>query len=163
MIANKIFPIIITLSFLLSDCRPQIEVNEKDKIFHAGPVNSGLGVIYFGLYKDHKYQFCDGTFMDAGCYTGEYDLSGDTIILHELNKHTGIPTNKFIIRRYADMDSNYWYQKYPDRENEWQDMRRGDLAKGATGDIVPLDSNGALVFDKDNYFLVRFDELKNNQ
>ncbi|MDI3322179.1 hypothetical protein [Pinibacter soli] len=162
MITNKTL-LFVVFAFLLVYCRTQIKVDEKDKIFHAGPVNSGFGVIYFGLYKGNKYQFCDGDFMDPGCYTGNYDLSGDTIIMHDLRKHHGIQTNKFLIRRYSSMDSSYWQGKYPDHKDEWQNMRQRDLANGATGDIVPLNSNGNIVFDKDNYFLIRFDQIKNNQ
>lgn len=50
---------------LAAACKPGIK--EEDKLFHAGPAASGFGVIYFGLYKESKYQFCDGDFMDAGC------------------------------------------------------------------------------------------------
>jgi hypothetical protein len=131
--------------------------------FSCRPVNSGFGGIFFGLYKGNKYQFCDGDFMDYGCYTGEYNLSADTIILYKLKKHHGIPSDRFIIRRYQDMDSSYWQWKYPDHKYEWESMRHRDSIIGSTGDILPLNTNGEIVFDKNNYFLIRFDELKNKQ
>ncbi len=78
--------IIVVVSILsaLTSCKTEIKVDEKDKIFHAGPANSGFGAIYWELYKDNKYQFCDGDFMDYGCYTGLYSISGDTVTLHDL-------------------------------------------------------------------------------
>lgn len=157
--------IILTFSilFLLASCKTEIKVDEKDKIFHAGPVNSGFGGIYWGLFRDNKYQFCDGDFMDHGCYTGIYSLSGDTVILHDLKKHEGIPTNKFLIRRYSDMDSSYWAWKYPEHKSDWQNMRRSDSAIGSTGDVFPLTSKGDILFDKNNYFLIRLDSLTNNR
>lgn len=92
-----------------------------------------------------------------------YDLSGDTIILHELKKHDGIPTNKFIIRRYSDMDNNYWIWKYPDHKTDWQSMRHQDSSIGSTGDVFPLDEMNKIKFDRNNYFLFRHDSLKNNR
>jgi hypothetical protein len=155
--------LVLSISSVFSSCRTEITVDEKDKIFHAGPVNSGFGVIYWGLYKDNKYQFCDGDFMNPGCYTGLYSLSGDTVILHDLKKHDGIPTNKFIIRRYKDMDSSYWISKYPNSETNWRDQRQNDSLSGSEGDIFPLDEMNRIKYDKNNYFLIRFDSLNINR
>lgn len=150
----------VLLCPLLTACKPKIKVKEEDKIFHAGPAASGFGVIFFGLYKDNKYEFCDGDFMDPGCYTGIYNLSGDTITLYELKKHNGIPTNKFLIRRYSEMDSSYWQWKYPNHKNDWESMRHHDLIIGSTGDVFPLDHNGKIINEQYNYFLIRLDSLK---
>ncbi len=155
--------LLISILSVLASCKTEIVVDEKDKIFHAGPVYSGIGVIYWGLYKDNKYEFCDGNFLDYGCYTGLYSISGDTITLHDLKKHNGIPTNKFIIRRYSDMDSSYWKWKYPDNLTDWKNLRSSDSSIGSTGDIFPLDENNKIKFDKNNYFLIRYDSLKNNR
>lgn len=153
----SIFFAVITIS---TACQSKSQVKEEDKIFHAGPVNSGFGVIYFGLYKDNKYQFCDGDFMDAGCYSGNYSLSGDTIILYKLRKHSAIPSNRFLIRRYGDMDSTYWQWKYPNSKYDWQGRRQSDLMRGADGDVLHLNQKGEIVLEKDNYFLIRLDNLK---
>jgi hypothetical protein len=157
--------IILVVSILsaLTSCKTEIKVDEKDKIFHGGPVHSGFGVIYWGLYKDNKYQFCDGDFMDYGCYTGLYSISGDTVTLHDLKKHNGIPTNKFIVRRYSDMDSSYWAWKYPNNKTDWKTLRHNDSLIGSTGDVFPLDENGKIKLERDNYFLIRHDSLKNNR
>ena len=138
-------------------------MDEKDKIFHAGPVQSGFGGIFWGLYKENKYQFCDGDFMDYGCYTGLYSISGDTVTLHDLKKHNGIPTNRFIIRRYSDMDSSYWVWKYPDNKTNLKSLRHNDSIIGSTGDVFPLDEHNKIKHDRDNYFLIRLDSLKNNR
>jgi hypothetical protein len=146
-------------SILFTCCGPSITVKEEDKILHAGPAESGLAVMYFGLYKNNKYQFCDGDFMDPGCYTGIYTLTGDTITLQGLRKYEGIPGNRFLIRRYKDMDSSYWQWKYPDQKSDWQERYNRDTSMGATGDIFPLNKEDKIVFEKDNYFLIRFDKL----
>lgn len=161
---NTFRNIALVLSFLslLISCNQEIKVDEKDKIFHAGPVESGFGVIYWELYTKNRYQFCDGDFMDIGCYTGLYTLSGDTVILHDLKKHNGIPTNRFLIQRYSDMDSSYWAWKYPNEHTDWKELRRDDSIIGSTGDVFPLDDHNQIKLDKDNYFLIRFDSLKNN-
>ncbi len=153
--------IVFLTTSILTSCKSELTVDEKDKIFHAGPVNSGFGVIYWELYKDNKYQFCDGDFMDPGCYTGLYSLSGDTVTLHDLKKHDGIPTNRFIIRRYSDMDSSYWAWKCRNTKTEWKDLRRSDSLSGSEGDIFPLDEKNEIVFNKNDYFLIRLDSLKN--
>ncbi|GEM_PF-2319726 len=159
MVILKIYLFAVLILITLSGCSTSINVKEEDKIFHAAPVNSGFGVIYWELYKDNKYQFCDGDFMDAGCYTGLYSLSGDTIIFHELKKHKNIPTNKFIIKRYSEMDSSYWIWKYP-KHLDWQTSRQSDFDKSSTGDILPLDKKNEIKFDINNYFLIRLDSLK---
>ena len=144
-------------------CNNSVDGKEEDKIFHAGPVNSGVGVIFFALYKENKYQFCDGNAFFPGGYTGSYKLFGDTLILYGLkNSHQGIPTNKFIIRRYADMDSTYWQWKYTHSRLKWQDLKYSDESKSSTGDVFPLDAQGRIVFDINNYWLIRLDSLKNN-
>jgi hypothetical protein len=157
MHTTKISIAVLVFAFLsLASCK---RLREEDKIFHAGPVESGVGVIYFGLYKENKYQFCDGDFMDPGCYTGDYSLSGDTITLYDLRNHTGIPTNRFLVRRYKEMDSTYWQWKYPDYKGNWQQMRQSDLLRGAEGDIFPLDNKREAVLSKYRYFLIRYDKL----
>src|SRR5687768_207910 len=144
---------------MLTSCQPK--VREEDKIFHAGPVHSGFGVIYFGLYKGNKYQFCDGDFMDPGCYTGYYSLSGDTVTLLDLKQHDGVPTNRFLIRRYHSLDSSYWQWKYPEEKGSWRGMRDKDTSAGSSGDIFPLETTGEIVHDKANYFLIRLDVIEN--
>lgn len=153
--------IVLSVLSLLTNCSSGIKVDEKDKIFHAGSVTSGLSGIYWGLYTNNRYQFCDGDFMDHGCYTGLYSLSGDTVILHNLKQHNNIPTNRFIIRRYSDMDSSYWSWKYPDNTADWKALRQQDSSIGSTGDVFPLDENNRIIFNRNNYFLIRLDSLKN--
>jgi hypothetical protein len=119
-------------------------------------------VRYF-LHFTKTTSICDGGFMQPGCYTGDYALSGDTIILYKIKKHDGVPSNRFIIRRYKNMDSSYWQWKYPDQKDEWESMRHSDSLRGSTGDIFPLTTNGEIVFNRDNYFLIRYDKLNNNR
>jgi hypothetical protein len=162
MMTTRNIRVLFPILFALTGCKSEIKVDEKDKIFHAGPVQSGFGVIYWGLYKDNKYQFCDGNFMDYGCYTGLYSISEDTVTLHGLKKHAGIPTNRFIIRRYSDMDSSYWAFKYPESKTNWRTLRHIDSLIGSTGDVLPLDKNNRIQLEKDNYFLIRHDSVENN-
>lgn len=162
MIKHSFTLLLIACSLLLS-CNINLSVDEKDKIFHAGPVNSGFGGIYWGLYKNNIYQFCDGDFMDHGCYAGLYSLSGDTIILHDLKKHQRIPTNKFIIRRCSEMDSSYWAWKYPNNQTDWKILRQNDSLSGSTGDVFPIDENNKIRYERDGYFLIRLDSLKNSR
>lgn len=154
--------VVFFILYALTSCKNEIKVDEKDKIFHAGPVHSGFGNIYWGLYKDNKYQFCDGDFMDYGCYTGLYSISGDTVTLLDLKKHNDIPTNKFIIRRYSEMDSSYWKWKYPENKTDWKLRRQDDSLSGSSGDVFPLDENSKIQLEGDNYFLIRHDGLINN-
>ena len=160
MNSNKIILCFLLLQ-LWTSCKTKPAVTEDDKIFHAGPVDDGFGVIYWGLYNDYKYQFCDGNFMNPGCYTGFYSLSGDTITLKELKHHDGISTNRFLVRRYKNMDSTYWQWKYPEHKDDWRRMQDRDTGIGSSGDIFPLDSKGKIVYNRNNYFLIRFDKIEN--
>jgi hypothetical protein len=150
--------VISVLSFCIS-CKSLGQPKEEDKVFHAGPVNSGTGAIYFTLYKENKYQFCDGDFINDGCYSGDYNIKGDTITLSRLKNHNGIPSNQFLIRRYRQMDSSYWQWKYPDRKADWKTMKLTDSLMGSEGDVFPLNQKGEIVFDKNSYFLIRYDKL----
>ena len=158
----KTLPFILLILIWVS-CNKRPKVRNEDKIFHAGPVNSGFGVIFFELYKENKYQFCDGDFIFPGCYTGFYILAGDTIILEKLKKHDGIPTNRFIIRRYSDLNNSYRQGKYPQDKNDWPLMRPNDSLAGSTGYVFPLNKEGKIVINRNNYFLIRMDSLKSNR
>jgi hypothetical protein len=135
------FIILLGLVVLVVFCgQRKVELKEEDKIFHAGPSMSGFGSMFFGLYKDNKYQFCDGDFMNPGCYTGDYTLSGDTITLNDLKKHPGIPSNRFFIYR----------------------LKEKDPTNGSEGKVFPLSGNNQIIDDGKNYFLIRFDLLTNS-
>jgi hypothetical protein len=148
---------LISLILILSSCK---ELSDEDELFHVSQLDSNLGGIYFGLYKGNKYKFCDGDFMDPGCYTGDYILSDDTIILQDLKKHKGIPTNRFLIRRYSQMDSTYWQWKYPDDKADWRYKQDSDSLRGSEGDVFPFDGKAEIVFDENTYFVIRLDSLK---
>jgi hypothetical protein len=155
--------VFIFSALMYTSCRPKIVVKDEDEIFHASPVDCGFGCIFFRLYKGGKYEFCDGDFMNPGCYTGNFALSGDTIIFIDLKRHIGIPTKRFIIRRYQNMDSSYWKWKYPDQQNDWQNMQYRDTSLGFTGDVFPLGEKSEILFDKNKYFAIRRDDLQNNR
>ncbi|MBT1708737.1 hypothetical protein KK062_10905 [Fulvivirgaceae bacterium PWU5] len=164
-------PVKLSLYFLLCSaslwisCETKPQLKERDKVFHAGPIpeNSGVGTTYFALYKGGKYQFCQGDFINPNCYTGDFVLSGDTITLISLKKHATIPSNRFLIRRYVDTDSSYWQWKYPNHNADWRSEYKSDTLIGASGDILPIEQNGEVVFDQRNYFIIRWDELKQSQ
>lgn len=130
--------LLLAPTFLIGSCQ---SLREEDKIFHAGPPESGFGTTFFGLYKDNKYQFCEGDFMNSGCYIGDYTLSGDTLTLNALKKHRGIPSNRFIIYRFKEKD----------------------LMNGSEGRVFPLNQNNQVADSEKNYFLIRLDLLKNSQ
>jgi hypothetical protein len=154
---NKIIQLFVLL-FLLG-CKENL--NEEDKIFHAC-TQSEMGGIFFGLYKNHKCEFCEGDFLDPGCYTVEYILSGDTIKLNGIKKESALKYSRLKIFRYSEQDSSYWLQKYP-KFNDWRSMRWSDSAKGSTGDVFQLDNHNNPIFDKNQTnFIIRFDTIKDN-
>ena len=152
---------IIIMLFQLLNLSCKTNLKESDKIFHAGPPMSGVGSTFFGLYRNNVYEFCEGDFLDPGCYTGKYSLIGDTVILHKLRKSIRFENNKFLVRRYAEMDSSYWKWKYPNSELSWQDMKWSDSARGSEGDVLEISKDGKILFDPNNSLIIRFDSLKN--
>lgn len=134
--------VLLSIFMLLCSCGgKETEVREADELFHAGPPESGFGATFFGLYKNNHYKFCEGDFMDPGCYTGDYTISSDTITLLQLKKHKGLLSNRFLIFRYKEHDR----------------------ANGAEGKVLPLSQEGDVIDDGKNYFLIRLDSLKNNR
>jgi hypothetical protein len=159
---QTVFNIILSVLLLpLIGCDTQDNLKEENKIFHAGPSNSGLSSIFFGLYKSQKYKFCEGDFLNPNCYSGSFTLKDDTITLHGLRKDSQVKFKRFVICRYNEKDSSYWIRKYPAQFDRWKDMKWSDEAKGATGDVYQLDDANNFVFDPNNYFVIRLDSLKN--
>lgn len=147
--------IILCISFSCS-----VELKEEDKIFHAAPSDSGFGTTFFSLYKNNKYEFCDGDFMDNGCYTGDYELKGDTLILHDLKLNDHVRSNRFIIYRFVEQDSSYWKKKYPKSNEDWKELRKSDSLSGNSGDIYELDKDNQPRTKVNYWYVIRFDELK---
>jgi len=141
-------------------CGTNIELKEEDKVFHAGPNMSGFGGTFFGLYKNNIYEFCDGDFMDPGCYTGEYELNGNILTLNDLKLNDHVKHIRFIIYRYAEQDSTYWLKKYPNSSSDWKQLRQSDLNSGSEGDVYELNNNDNPVTDVAYYYVIRLDKLK---
>ncbi|WP_295128093.1 hypothetical protein [uncultured Chitinophaga sp.] len=163
--SSSLYVLCSAFTVLLSTCWQKTSgLKEEEKTFHAGPPagQSGFGTTFFTLHKDGKYLFCQGDFMNPGCYTGDFILSGDTITLLGLRQHKNIPANKFLIIRYAQKDSSYWEWKYPDHKADWKSMYKSDRITDATGDVWPLEQNGKPVRDRKNHFIIRLDSLKYN-
>ena len=163
--SSSLFVLCSAFTVLLSTCwKKTSSAKEEEAIFHAGPTpaESGFGTKFFTLHSDGQYQFCEGDFIHPGCYTGDFILSGDTITLLGLRKHSAIPVNKFLIIRYAQQDSSYWKWKYAEQKGGWKSQYHSDTII-ATGDVWPLEQNGKLVSDRKNHFIIRLDSLNNKK
>jgi hypothetical protein len=149
---------------------------EGDKIFHGAPDRSGIGGLSFGLYKDKRYMIMNSGGIAWFEYSGRYDINGDTIVLHnldkELNKEFGkgvFESNRLVIYRYNEQDSTFWEWKYSDLYKSftadrklgtwlWEDYKRSNEALGE-GDVYQVDLNGKPI--KSAYhFIIRLDSLK---
>lgn len=147
------------MMFFMYGCDTYIKLKEEDKIFHAAPNMSGFGGTFFGLYKNNIYEFCDGDFMDQGCYMGEYELNGNILTLKKLKLNDRVKYNRFIIYRYSEQDSTYWQKKYPKSSSDWEQLKQSDKNSGSDGDIYQLDNEGNPVMDLTYYYVIRLDKL----
>lgn len=157
IVTNIVF---LFMMSILCGCGNSIELKEEDKIFHAGPNMSGFGGTFFGLYKNNIYEFCDGDFMDLGCYTGEYELNGDILTLKNLQLNDHVNYNRFKIFRYSEQDSTYWQKKYPNSSSDWEQLKLSDINRGSDGDVYELDNDDNPVMDVAYYYVIRLDKLK---
>ena len=149
----------ICIILFLVSCSAKLD--EKDKIFQAAPnMSDGIGGTFFSLYKNNKYQFCDGNFMDPGCYTGTYNLVGDTLTLINLKLNDHVKSNRFIIFRFSEVDSTYWKRKYSNSGLHWNDLRMND-SLNALGDIYELDEKNRPRTNVNYWYVIRLDKLKN--
>ena len=149
----------ICIILFLASCNSKLD--EKDKIFQAAPnMSDGIGGTFFSLYKNNKYQFCDGNFMDAGCYTGTYKLIGDTLTLIDLKLNDHVKSTRFIIYRFSELDSTYWKGKYSDPGLNWRDLKETDSLNGF-GDIYELDESNRPRINVNYWYVIRLDKLKN--
>lgn len=155
----KGFSILFLMTLFLS-CESELELKEEDKIFHAGPNMSGIGATFFELYKNNIYNFCDGDFLDYGCYKGKYELNNNILTLSGLKLNDHVKNNRFIIYKYADQDSIYWKRKYPNSSLGWRKLKQSDIKSGSEGDIYELDNNDKPRIMAPYYYVIRMDKLK---
>jgi len=152
---------LLAASMMLISCLNSDIHREDSKIFHAGPSSGGIGSMYFSLYKDGTYHFCNSGGIGEICYSGKFNLNKDTILLNELNKDIRIASNRLIIKRYAEQDSTYWIWKYENssRALKWVDFRRQDSLINTIGDVYLLDKENEPRKDE-THFTIRLDSLK---
>ncbi len=153
----KLYFQMLVILFIIS-CK-NYEQNKENEVFFAGPNESGFGGTFFTLYKDNSYKFCDGNFMNSGCYSGEYKMNGDTLTLENLKLNDHVKSNRFIIYRLNEQDSAYWKKKYPETE-DWKSSRESDSLKGFQGDVYELDKNNVPQTQVSYYYVIRLDKLK---
>lgn len=154
--------IILIYSILFTSCSNSDKHREEGKIFHAGPSANGIGSLYFALYDDDTYQICNSGGVGQDCYTGNFNLSKDTLTLFELNKEVPVKSNRLIIKRYFEQDSTFWKWKYAKSigTSTWVDFKWRDSALGGTGNVYQLNDKSELMKDE-AHFIIRLDSLKN--
>ncbi len=103
---------------------------------------------------------CSSGGIGEDCYTGEYLLNHDTIILMDLNEKTPLKSNRLIILRYNKLDSNYWKSKYANSIWNWREWKRRDSLMGGSGDVYNVGRNNKIIWDLNNsHFIIRLDSL----
>ena len=155
--------ILLVFSIVVLSCNTKYKLNENDKIFHAAPANGGIGTIYFALYKGHKYQVCESGGLGQVCYTGDFSVIGDTIILQDLDKECYLKNNRLLICGYDKQDSTFWQWKYPGNLYNWQVMKEREISMGNEGEVYQLDNQNNLIRDSTYHFVIKMDSLKNNR
>jgi hypothetical protein len=153
---------ILILVLIISSCSSSSDTHrEYGKIFHAAPMSGGIGALYFGLYDDNTYQICNSGGLGQECYADKFKLDKDTLILLNLNKDIPLKSNRLLVVRYAEQDSNYWKQKYIDNPNTWEELKQKDTTNGI-GDVYQLNNNNKLFSEtRDIHFIIKLDSLKN--
>lgn len=151
MTPNKHLFSILTSVLIISSCSSSSDKHrEEGKIFHAAPMSGGIGSLYFGLYDDQTYQICNSGGLGQNCYSAKFNLQNDTLTLLGLNKDIPLNSNRLLIIKYNEQDSN-----------SWQDLKRQDTAN-SLGDVYQLDSKNKLLDGKyEEHFVIRLDNLKN--
>ena len=148
----------IVLILLFVSCK-QYQQTKENEVFFAGPNESSFGGTFFTLYNDYSYKFCDGDFMNPGCYSGEYKINGDTLTLQDLKLNDHVKNNRFIIYRMSEQDSSYWKKKYPE-SNDWKDSKESDSLRGFQGDVYEIDKNNIPQTQVPYYYVIRLDKMK---
>jgi len=132
---------------------------QEGKIFQASMSNP-MGDFYFGLYKDSTYEICASGRIARDCFSGTFDLKGDTLILFNLNPEVSLKFKRLFIFRYAQVDSNYWKEKYPNRTVSWHILKHNDSMNGL-GDVYQINSYNHILRDStEASFVITMDSLK---
>lgn len=133
---------------------------EEEKIFHGAPSIQGVGGLSFGLYRDKRYQIISSGGIGVSYYSGSFTMTGDTIILRDLDKKSGFVSNRLLIVRYKEQDSTFWKWKYPNLKGLWelQNAKYFD-STWASGDVYQLSTDNIPIKDQ-YYFYIRLDSLK---
>jgi hypothetical protein len=157
----KTLLIVLIPVFLVScETRPR-PFDDTDIIFNGSPDNNGMGGLSFALFKDRRYRIMNSGETAAHYYSGTFKVSGDTIILENLNKESGLISNRLLIFRYADQDSSFWMWKHEKKIGfwKWRYFKLQDSKMGK-GNVFQLDENGNPT-KEESYFRITIDDLKN--
>ena len=123
-------------------------------------MSNEMGDFYFALYKDSTYQICASGRIAQDCFSGKYDLKGDTILLLNLNPEVNLKYNRLLILRYGQADSSYWKEKYPNNTTPWQTLKLNDSINGL-GDVYQVDNYNQILRDtSESNFVIKIDSLK---
>jgi hypothetical protein len=154
----------IFISILLISCQTkQKPFVDKDIVFHGAPQDNGIGSLSFALYRDGRYQIINSGGIGADHYSGNFKISGDTIILENLNKETRLASNRLLIYRYDEQDSSFWLWKHSKSIGvwKWRDFKEQDSMM-EKGNVFQLDEDNKPTKDK-SYFRITIDSLKNSR
>ncbi len=157
---EKLFYFLLLLIIFSSCDSIDKRFEEENKTFHAAPSTSGIGSLYFALYKDNNYRICNSGGVGENCYIGKYLANGDTITLNKLNIESSLKYNRFIIKRYSEQDSSYWKWKYIRSNRPWSELKELDILMGGTGDIYQIDKKNNIA-QYEYSFIIRLDSLQN--
>jgi len=138
----RIFNFVITGFIVLSSCHHTGDTHrQENKIFHA-VMSREMGDLYFGLYKDSTYQICARGRIAQDCFSGKYDLKGDTLTLLNLSPDVNLKYNRLLIVRYG------------------QALRPNDSTNGP-GNVFLVDNDNKVLSDSsENRFVIKTDSLK---
>jgi hypothetical protein len=154
--------LIIFISLFVLACKAkQKPLDDKNIVFHGAPQNNGIGSLSLALYKDGRYQIINSGGIGAYNYSGNFKVSGDTIILENLDKESSLASNRLLIYRYDEQDSSFWLWKHSKSIGvwEWRDFKEQDSMK-EKGNVFQLDKDNKPTKDKP-YFRITIDSLKN--
>lgn len=158
-----LFFILLFICVGIAFCTMRKPFSEKDKVFHGAPSTPGIGSLSFALYNDGRYQIMNSGGIGAFYYDGKYIMSGDTIILKDLDKESSFKSNRLLIIRYKEQTDSFWRWKHPDiKDNKWQ-LQIAKIPKDsgwASGEVYQINENNQLM--RANYFYIRLDSLTNN-
>lgn len=158
---SKVKKYLAILFFVFLSCGEKSNKFKSENIIFQATTqgNSVVGNSTIQLFSTKDLRLCNSGGIGQDCYVGKYQIANDTLSFFDLFGNTGLISDRFLIIRYSEQDSLYWKDKKSNEYSTWEDFKKETLSSDYLGEILPIDSNNNIIFEKYHLGIIK-DSIK---